>query len=375
MDATVLSNQSNLVTFTGGSLNTGNITTGLNDVPALTRTPTVTAEGFNLVGNPYPSYLDWENLSKTNLSSTVWYRTQNPGTVEPFVAPYYVFDTYGATANEGTNLNGSGNVTALIPPMQAFWVRVAQNQTSGQIAFTNAVRSHREADKPSNKFRVPKASTNKVVRLQVSNAKMYDETLVVFNSAAMNGFDDYDSQKKFNNVATMPEIYTKVGSEQLVINGLTEITEGLELPIGFTTGTAGDFSLKATELRNIDNNTKVYLRDIANNSETELTTESVYTFNSSVSTNNESRFSLIFRTAGVSTDLESAKAQFNVYVNGNNRIVIAAPEKSVYSIYNAMGQIIENGKIISNSQTSNFKLATGVYVVKVGNETSKVIVK
>ena len=147
------------------------------------------------------------------------------------------------------------------------------------------------------------------------------------------------------------------------------------MPIGFTTGTAGDFSLKATELRNIDNNTKVYLRDIANNSETELTTESVYTFNSSVSTNNESRFSLIFRTAGVSTDLESAKAQFNVYVNGNNRIVIAAPEKSVYSIYNAMGQIIENGKIISNSQTSNFKLATGVYVVKVGNETSKVIVK
>jgi|GEM_PF-845644 len=377
MDATVMGNQSNLITFTGGSLNTGNITTGVNDVPALTRTTGVTAEGFNLVGNPYPSYLDWENLSKTNLMSTVWYRTKNPGTADPYVAPYYVFDTYGATAGEGTNLNGSGNVTALIPPMQAFWVRVSPNQTSGQIAFTNAVRSHREADKPNNKFRAPKASTNKVVRLQVSNSKVYDEALVVFNSAAANGFDDYDSQKKFNNVATMPEIYTKAGNEQLVINGLTEITNGLELPLGFTTGTAGDFSIKATELRNIDSNTKVYLRDIANNSETELTTESAYTFNSAVTANNESRFALIFRTAGVSTGVDNAtKLNAQVYVNSNNQIVISAPEKSAYSIYNAMGQMIENGVIINTKhETRNTKFATGVYVVKVGNQSTRVIIK
>jgi hypothetical protein len=40
-----------------------------------------------------------------------------------------------------------------------------------------------------------------------------------------------------------------------------------------------------------------------------------------------------------------------------------------------MGQLMENGAITSNYQTSNFKHASGVYVVKVNNELTKVIIK
>jgi FAD synthase len=42
---------------------------------------------------------------------------------------------------------------------------------------------------------------------------------------------------------------------------------------------------------------------------------------------------------------------------------------------NAVGQVIENGITTSNIQTSNVKRASGVYVVKVNNQSTKVIIK
>jgi hypothetical protein len=36
---------------------------------------------------------------------------------------------------------------------------------------------------------------------------------------------------------------------------------------------------------------------------------------------------------------------------------------------------MEDGKITSNSQTSNIKLSAGVYLVKVNNQSTRVIIK
>ncbi|HET7733419.1 MAG TPA: hypothetical protein VFK73_06220, partial [Paludibacter sp.] len=58
------------ITFTG-VLNNGPQSVNL------TRTTGQTKEGFNLVGNPYLSYVDWDLATKTNLEATMWYRTKN----------------------------------------------------------------------------------------------------------------------------------------------------------------------------------------------------------------------------------------------------------------------------------------------------------
>jgi hypothetical protein len=67
--------------------------------------------------------------------------------------------------------------------------------------------------------------------------------------------------------------------------------------------------------------------------------------------------------------------QAQVFVDANNQLSIIAKTNSKFTIYNAVGQQIAAGKITSNSQTSNFKLMNGVYVVKVGDVTKKVIIK
>jgi hypothetical protein len=86
---------------------------------------------------------------------------------------------------------------------------------------------------------------------------------------------------------------------------------------------------------------------------------------------------LIFRAQGNTTAIDNTN-QLNaqVFVNANNQITIIAPEKASYSIYNAMGQLIENGTLNTKRETRNAKhLAAGVYVVKINNQSTRVIVK
>jgi hypothetical protein len=177
--------------------------------------------------------------------------------------------------------------------------------------------------------------------------------------------------------ALKPEIFTQIGNEKLVINGLNTIPYNTEIPLGLVTKQVGNFSIAANELLNFESGTRVILKDKLNPAiETELTPETVYNFNAPITAASTDRFSLIFRAPGVTTgsnNIGNVKTQ--VFVNAVNQITIVAPEKSSYSIYNAVGQIVENGRPTSNSQTSNFKLSAGVYVVKVNNQSTRVIVK
>ena len=84
----------------------GNLNSGKVEVP-VTRSGS-SATGFNLLGNPYPSYLNWEqvlNLNVTNaslLQSSIWYRT---ATFNVEQNKYnYTFNTYNS-AGRGSNSN------------------------------------------------------------------------------------------------------------------------------------------------------------------------------------------------------------------------------------------------------------------------------
>ena len=119
------------VTFSG-TLNSGAQTINVS------RTAGQTKEGFNLIGNPYASYLDWDaaNTSgNSGLMTTIWYRMKNSGNA-------YVFDTYNASGQLGSSNNGAA-VNNHIPPMQAFWVRVNNSLTTGSISVDNTMRYHK----------------------------------------------------------------------------------------------------------------------------------------------------------------------------------------------------------------------------------------
>ena len=372
------------VTFTGGSLNTGDITTGVNGVPALTSTSAAgDYQGYNLSGNPYPSYLNAmmainnanTTAGSTVIDPTIWYRTQSLETV-----PTYYFETVNTTSGIGTNCAGTGKVTGYIPPMQAFWVHVAS--TPASLTFNNSMRAHAcnvpvgKGTVPTTPLKAPSAqnTAQQLLRLQVSNGTNSDEAIVYVNPNASNGFDNYDSQKMTNNNAAIPEIYTTVGNEKLVINGMNSIAPDTEIPLGFTTGQSNAFSIKATEISNFDSDTKVYLKDNLLNTEQDLTDGTAYTFASDVASTT-SRFSVVFKSVGVTTSIQAASGSGDqsalIYKNANNQITAVCngsiSDDAYISVYNALGQKLEIKKITGTTTVIDRSFISGVYVVTVNN--------
>jgi len=372
-------------TVTSGAVTfSGTLNDGVQTV-TLPRTSGVTKSGFNLVGNPYPSYLNWDLVQQTNMDPTMWYRTMNAG------ATAYVFDTYNSTSQLGTGNNGE-TVNSNIPPMQAFWVRVKAaldgSTTSGTLTFNNSMRTHKGSQTANSvttpdvklKSRAVANVTQQVLRLQVSNGTNSDEAIVYFNPNASDGLDDYDSPKMSNANAAIPEIYTIAGTEKLVINGLSVVTPEETLPLGFTTGQSNSFSIKATQIANFDG-MKVYLRDNVLNTEQELTDASSYTFTSDIATTT-TRFSVVFKSAGVTTGINASTNQTVVInKNANNQITVncngAINSDSFVSVYNALGQKVSAQQITASNTIISSSFKPGVYVVTVNNgnktTTKKVI--
>ena len=346
-----------------GVLNTGEMQL------ALTRQG-VLKTGYNLVANPYPSYLDWSMVDTTaaKITSTIWYRTKT-------ALNAYTFDTYNGKLDEAT-MNGTNVITKLIPPMQAFWVRVKAGETNATLTFTNVMRKH--IDNSNNLFKVPvkNESMKQIIRMKVSNGSNSDETLICTHPGASNFFDSFDSEKMSNSSGVIPEIYTKAGSEQLAINGLNSFSENMELMLGFTTGQAGDFTIKTSEFTNIGNDYKVYLRDKIANIETEINDDSEYQFHSEITTNNESRFSLIFKSGQAITNLQPEnQANYSVFQNTNGQIVIIAPAGSEYIIRNAHGGLVCRDVAADSTTLDKIKLASGVYLVTIISEETKITQK
>ncbi len=354
-----------------GTPNNGNITTNFN----LTRNDAY-GKGFNLVGNPYPSYLDWSLVAgaNPNLMSTAWFKTKK--TTE--FGGGYTFASVNVTTPSNPEIvsnNANTTITKYIPPTQAFWVRVKSGIPSTSMSFTNAMREHRLDN--GDLMKAPKVNERSRLRLQLVNGIESDETLIYFDNKATNDFNEYDSPKMMNNSSATPDLYSKAGAERLVINGMKEVAESMELPLGFSLNAAASLKLKATEMSNFPIGTRIYLLDKVETSQVELLPETEYNFSTTAATtNNESRFSLLFRSPGATTGIEKTeKGNTLVFVNTTNQITIIAPEKSNYAIYNAVGMMIENGHTTAKLQTVNYKLAHGVYIVKVNNQSTRVIIK
>ena len=375
------------VTGTTGTVNVLGTTNSGDVTITVSRTESGTSgRGFNLIGNPYPSYLKWgtsENgfladATNDSISTSFWYRTKNTN-------GDYVFTTYNGTSHTvvgGSSVNSVLN--ELIPPMQAFWIRVNPNTAVSThnvlLTFKNNMRFHGVGD--NNKFKAPKAYDRQLVRLQLTNGSQSDETLIYFDAAAANTFDNYDSPKMMNNSTTLPDLYSTAGAERLAINGLNELTDNMELPLGFTLkAAASGLKLKVSELSNLTSETKVYLLDKEQGSQTELLPSTEYSFNTTASSiNNENRFTLLFRAPGVATSTANVdKECVSVFVSAQNQITIIAKPNSNYAIYNTVGQKVNEGITTSNRTIANGINNSGVYVVQVSengkSNSTRVILK
>ncbi len=352
---------------------TGTLNDGSRSIK-LTNTPGAKA-GFNLVGNPYPSYLDVATpvSGNANIDQTIWYRTTYSNNNK-----LYTFETYGILLDVGTDLTGRGEVTGIVAPMQSFWLKA--NATTN-LSLSNTNRSH--AGVTANPLRV-KAKANAVsqtLRLEVSNGSNIDQTIIAFNENASDALDIYDSEKWSNNNVAIPEIFTSVTGKELVINGMATSDPVEFVNVGFRTTdpTVRTYTITLSKMNNFAPGTEIILYDgVTANF---LTLGHSYSFLSGP-VNDPSRFTLIIRAPGAITAInDNNTGDVKIISNEKNQISIfvnsALNSDASVAIYNLNGQLVKN-QAITTSRTQ-IDVQKGMYLVHVTNAgtstTAKVIIQ
>jgi hypothetical protein len=333
-----------------GDLPTASFTGNLNAVNVGIGTTSVYAgadpddKGWNLVGNPFASSINWDEITKpTGIDDAIY---------------IHVNGSTWATYIGGAGVNGGSE---FIAPCQGFFVRATANVTL-TIPASSRVHNNTAFFKNSDE------SVSDLVRLEISGNGYTDESVVRLKPEATAEFDgNWDAYKLFGSVAEAPQIYT-FGPTPLAINAFRELTT---VPVGVRAGTSGTFTIAATEINDLQN---VKLEDTKTGIMTDLTSKS-YTFNFTAG-ENESRFKLHFTALGVdekeTTSTNIYSYQQTVYVN------LADNTNGDIYIYNLAGQLVTAKESASGSVRIGLS-STGVYMVKVVTQketlTQKVVIR
>ncbi|MDD2962750.1 MAG: fibronectin type III domain-containing protein, partial [Bacteroidales bacterium] len=234
--------------------------------------------GANLVGNPYPSSIDWKASPSVDLSGV---RTETGGGKQ-----FYTWNeganNYGVYNNNNAGNNGTNGASRFIAPMQAFWVMAAED--GGDLGFDNDSRVH-----SSQAWLKTAEATNPtlVIRATAPGQNGYDEAMVEFNHESSVG----GATKRFSFVATAPSLYLEKNTEKFSISFLTDVATNPEIPVSFKAGIDGSYTLAATQ--GLENFERVTLHDLATGTTQELLQNPVYPFSAST-TDAPNRFKLTF---------------------------------------------------------------------------------
>lgn len=350
-----------IVNYTGGYLNTGNVS------PALTATDSDAIggidenEGFNLIGNPYPSAFDvgTENdpvagFTWTNLDQTIYAWNG---------ANWSTFNRAG----DGASVNGGSRY---VPTMQGFFVKA--NNFNPVLTIPNGSRLH-----SSQANYKASAMDKNEIRLAVSGNGYSDEMVVRSIAEATIGVDSEYDAYKLSGIEEAPQISSVSGMANLSINTLPEYKAGLIIPVHFTVGSSAIYTVDIAEVDLTDLNLNVYLEDVKEGVLLPLDETSEYVV-SAKKGDDAHRFNLIFKDAETDEFDGTGIAQIFSFEN----LVYVKKESGVVAdvfIYDVMGR--EVARVLNNSNSDlqiKVSAGTGNYIVKLisGNtiETKKVFI-
>ncbi len=339
------------VTFSG-AINNGELS-NLN----LPRTGLVNEKrGYNLISNPYTSFVDWKLVSKTNLENSVWFpRTGG------------VFDTYNALSDIGTNNTGTGAVNEFLPPLQGFWVRVDEDGQTGGVVFDNTMRSHQIG-----KLRV--AETKDLFRFKIVNNNESDEAVINFDVNAEENFDPYDSRKYWTNFDA--QISTVASNEDLVINSLPNVNNTV-VETKLYLKEDGLYVLEATEQSGNLQNLQVVLEDKFTGQMIGFNAGEKYSFKGKSS--DENRFVIHFGDIPLNNFVVNPNTVL-IFVNNNQiNVKIKDIDGAKLSVYNINGQLLQSTNLTNSFTQINTTFPSGIYIIEVQNANvitrEKVIIK
>ena len=292
---------------------------------------------WNFVGNPHTSYFDMDDLGY-NAPITYWngmsYEAVRPGDDN------YVFK-----------------------PFQAFFVQKPQNvnemEFDAEFRLTQTDSQKRSSVNKAKRLAKGIDVNRQMVNLTLSDGTHTDKTRIVFNEDKTQRYELDCDAAKFESSTAVPQLYTlEANNVQFAIN---ERPLG-SVNLGFEVQKSGDYTISAIRM-----DSPMLLKDNLTDATVDLST-SDYHFTSEAGTFN-GRFTLVPNrsTTGIADFAKNTGVSIIPTEGGINFSGVEGKHVSIYSL---------NGIEIGSTQSSGtINLGQGIYVVKVDNTSTKVMVK
>ena len=308
---------------------------------------------YILVGNPYPSTLDWSVIYNGG-----------SGTISNVAGAIYYWAPATSQVSSWAGGVGAGNPvgTQYVPAMQAFMVTTTGSGGNSSVSINNSART--SLQNPSF-LRVAFDETIRI-KLQTSDTSKWDDAVVRFNNMATVGFDnDFDSRKMLNQ-GSAPSIYTTLGSDMYSINSVADPASLPVIPVAVKLPVDGTYTLSIV---NSDPRIEYVLVDKKLGTENALTVPYVF---SGSTTDDVNRFRLQLRISQT-TGTQTANAAAGLHINSSTKGFVIqtnqfSGEAATIEILDVTGKII---KVLSDKTLSNgvtyvpLDMADGAYIVKV----------
>jgi hypothetical protein len=328
-------------------------------------------KGFNLVGNPYPSPIDWNAFSG-------WTRTNIDNALYFFKAS--TTEQYGGTYSTLINGNSSdGLASNIIPSMQGFMVHVSDGPypVSGVLQMDNNTRVTNQSQ-PFIKGKSI-ASLLRFTANFTNNPDSPDYSVIYFDPKATSEFDgQLDALKLMNTDLSVPNIYVKTPNEiKISIKAFPYITDTIYIvPLGLKINQPGEIIFKIQDIEGAFMEMNISITDNMVNAQQSLLNSEEYRISLSQGEYNnrfflnisnsitgipdfipESDFFSIYYSHGI------LKADFNNLQNGEGTLII----------YNLLGRPVYLNKVHGEGYHEfDIYLTDGLYVAALlsGNNTT-----
>lgn len=361
-----------------GSLNTGDVPNTLDFTDRSNSTP---IDGWNLMGNPYPSVLDISYLDYANISNGVWVNLHDPASTDTDInQDRYVYwsKTLGTVGSSG---EGGGDLRArYIQPGQGFWIYTDVNGTAFNL--NNSMRTHYKLGVFSKAATVDNTpSLDQILKISISGNGFTDPSYILFKSNAGLNFDrEYDLLKMTSSAASVPHIFSITEEENpqwLAINAISAPQSETHIPLGLKIGSDGVYRLNFEGLNSFENTQDFYLKDNLTGDLFDIRQNATVEFTHSTS-NAANRFDLVIglqtdinNPIGISNLVEVFSAQNRLYIRpGDNQII-----KNI-NIVNLLGQSVYRNSYSSRFNTGvELNIPTAFYLVEIETETESITKK
>ncbi|RXP46213.1 T9SS C-terminal target domain-containing protein [Lutibacter sp. HS1-25] len=353
-----------------GTVNTGTVPVNIN---------VGTGSPWNLIGNPYPSYLDFATFFSTNktLFETGVYQA------------VYGYNGSGWTIWNQATIDDT-SITELFAPGQGFYVKSAA--AGGSVSFTPAMRTTGSSDDFIAGKPVKTSSTlsNTNAKIQISDASSTFKTAFYFNDNASLGLDPGYDAALYETTAPEFSVYSHLVEDNtgkaIAIQSLNPTdVDNINVPLGINT-TAGKEVTVSIASSTLPSGIFVYLEDTSAGTLT-LLNEGDYKFTATENLTDTGRFFVSFKSSkvlGVAKELEKLNS-LEIYTSPTDKALFVKgqiTDIATINLFDIQGRKVYSQTLEQNSNNTQIDISTfstGIYIVQIIgdniNKTKKVIIQ